>query len=138
MTDKEKQVYKNLDLILAYIENNPNVSYLSIHSYCKRTIKPEPSDTTIHNYVLELRFKEYVINIHNTEYNITVKGIAFVGYEQDVINEGIEKNKAKRNEWLISRGAALAAMFSGLLFLMEILKYCSDKHDSVSYHFHFL
>lgn len=66
-----------------------------------------------------------------TEFNITFKGI---GTLEHFITEDTLMNKAKNNEWLISRGAAFAAIFSFGLLVMEIIKFYHSSHPCCSCH----
>jgi hypothetical protein len=82
----EKQVYSNLDLILDHLKKQP-LPLVALKSYCKQVIKPEPSDNEITNYIIELKFKEYIINLINDEYSITAKGMVFGGYNKNNCKE---------------------------------------------------
>lgn len=140
---------EKLDIILRYLsENKGHDSEVTlIKGVLRNKYKADLEQSEIILILNKLIKDEYVIitnkSFMGTEtkkefYKITFDGDFIIesgGYSQEMFKEGILMRKAKRNEWMISRGAAFAAIFSGCIVLIELVKllishphlFCSHK-----------
>lgn len=113
------------------------LSHLSPARIIGETIVPI-NEIEINKVIVILKTKGLIETFDNDKYTVSFEGDFIIesgGYAQEIFKEGILMRKAKRNEWLISRGAAFAAIFSGCIVLIELIKllisyphlFCSHK-----------
>lgn len=77
-----------------------------------------------------IKYEQCFKDEHVSGYRLLFAGKILIqngGFSQKYLNSNLSRNKANRNEWMISRGALFAAAFAGALLILELVKFFCKK-----------